>query len=172
MTTIVHISDTHFGTEIPVVVSAIERAIRQIEPDIVILSGDITQRARKSQFQAAAAFLSGLPAKAKLVIPGNHDIPLYNLFARFIAPYHNYRQVFGPRESIWRNNDLCIISFDATSPFRHTRGQLSRQSVQHQMGQIKDKLSPDAFLIVSAHQPLLTAWPQDADEVLIGHEET
>lgn len=172
MTTIAHLSDTHFGTEIPEVVEAAVRSIHEIAPDIVILSGDITQRARKEQFLAAAAFMDRLPARTKIIIPGNHDIPLFNVAARFLTPYRNYRSAFGARESVWREGRLGIIGFDATSPFRHVDGKLDKKQIQRRVAQARAQLPEDAFLIVCAHQPLFTAWKEDASETLIGREET
>ena len=89
MTSIVQISDTHFGTEQPSVVQALEDHVREHRADLLVFSGDITQRARRGQFASAAAFVRRVQADGvgeTLVIPGNHDIPLYNLFARLFTP--------------------------------------------------------------------------------------
>lgn len=170
MTTIIHISDTHFGTEVSAVVRAITQTIHDLQPDIIILTGDITQRARTSQFKEAATFMANLPAKTKLAIPGNHDIPLLNPFARFLTPYRNYNRAFGSRESLWSEEGLNILCYDATSPLRHTRGKLTRHAVLRKLRAIKNS-TPDSVLIACVHQPLVTAWPQDAHETLINREE-
>src|SRR6476661_1730756 len=86
---IVHLSDLHFGRADPAVVSALRDAVRAIEPDIVAISGDLTQRARRSQFRRARAFIDGLPSP-HLVVPGNHDVPLFNVFARTFDPLGGY----------------------------------------------------------------------------------
>lgn len=90
MTTLLQISDAHFGTEQPPVVQALLQLARGQAPDLVVMSGDITQRARRSQFKAARAFVDQLKPAALLTIPGNHDIPLFNLTLRAFAPYSNY----------------------------------------------------------------------------------
>lgn len=172
MTIIVHISDTHFGTEVLPVVNALKQTIQTLAPDIIILSGDITQRARTSQFSAAADFMASLPAKAKLVIPGNHDIPLFNVFKRLVTPYGNYKKAFGAREHMWYGGDVGVVCYDATSPFRHTRGHLTQQATLRHIDAIRKHLNPGAILIACAHQPLVTAWPQDAHETLIDRDET
>lgn len=172
MTIIVHISDTHFGTEVLPVLDALKQSMEALQPDIVILSGDITQRARTLQFKAAADFMASLPAKTKLVVPGNHDIPLFNIFARFLTPYGHYQKAFGAREYSWHGEDIGIVCYDATSRFRHTRGQLTPRAVLSQINIIKKHLNPGAILIACAHQPLVTAWPQDANETLINRDET
>jgi predicted MPP superfamily phosphohydrolase len=75
MTCIVHISDLHFGTEQPVLVTTLESQIHDLAPDLVAVSGDLTQRARPRELAAAAAFIGRLPQPV-LTVPGNHDIPV------------------------------------------------------------------------------------------------
>src|SRR5688500_9138715 len=98
MRTIIHLSDLHFGASDPALVSAVIDEVTRLAPDVIAVSGDLTQRARHSQFRSARAFLEALPAPA-VVVPGNHDVPLYNLFARFAAPVrsvhrHNGRRIY------------------------------------------------------------------------------
>ena len=116
MTTIVQISDTHFGTEQAAVVQAMEDHVREHKADLLIFSGDITQRARATQFAAAHAFVQRLHDHGignTLVIPGNHDIPLYNVFARFLMPYRNYRRHFGnDLEPTYENDEALIIGLN------------------------------------------------------------
>jgi metallophosphoesterase superfamily enzyme len=83
MRTLVHLSDLHFGTVRQEIVLPVLSLIERIQPDVVAVSGDLTQRARKEQFVAAREFLDAVRFP-KIVVPGNHDIPLYNLFARFV----------------------------------------------------------------------------------------
>jgi 3',5'-cyclic AMP phosphodiesterase CpdA len=138
----------------------------------VVVSGDITQRARAPEFQRAADFMAALPACPKLVIPGNHDIPLFNVFARAFAPYANYERAFGPRESARCNEEVCIAGFDATSPMRHTRGALASSAIDARMAEVAPmRTSDDALLIACVHQPLHTAWAEDRHEVLIDAEQ-
>ena len=172
MTVIIHISDTHFGTEVRAVTDALKQSVCNLLPDIIILSGDVTQRARRSQFKAAADFLGSLPAKTKLVVPGNHDIPLFNPFMRFLMPYRNFKKAFGPREATWTSPDLGIACYDATSPYRHTNGKINRNLVTAKVSLLKKQLNPKGVIIACAHQPLVTAWPEDSHETLIDREET
>lgn len=171
-TRIVHISDTHFGTEIPAVVKALGEAVQTIRPDVVVLSGDITQRAHVGQFKAAADFMASLPAPTKLVIPGNHDIPLFNLALRFLSPYRNYSDAFGARESTWCNEDVGFVCYDATSPSRHKMGKLLSKPVLRGIAELKNSLLKGAVVIACAHQPLVTSWAEDTGEVLINRQET
>lgn len=167
MTMLVHLSDPHFGTEVPEVMEAIKRRITALAPNIAVVSGDITQRARPEQFEAAAAFVAWLPAQTKLVIPGNHDIPLYNLPVRLLRPYENYRAAFKKRETVAANGNIALVGFDATSPLRHTRGNLSTRQIKRGVALARAEAGDDALLIACAHQPLQTALAVDADEALI-----
>ena len=88
------LSDMHFGTEQPAVVEALVALALQQRPDLLVLSGDITQRARPAEFQAARAFMNRLGAPM-LAIPGNHDIPLFNVWARLQRPYAGHMAAFG-----------------------------------------------------------------------------
>src|SRR5215204_973472 len=91
MRSILHLSDLHFGRVNPVLLEPLMTTVREVEPDVVAISGDLTQRARSHQFQQARAFLDALPTP-QIVVPGNHDIPLHNLFARFVEPLTKYRR--------------------------------------------------------------------------------
>ena len=91
MKTVVHLSDLHFGREDPAVVDELLQAVSAVAPSLVAVSGDLTQRARRHQFIRARRFLDALPF-ARVVVPGNHDVPLFNLFARVLDPLGGYRR--------------------------------------------------------------------------------
>ncbi len=172
MTRIIHLSDTHFGTEIPEVVTALQQAVAELEPNIVLLTGDITQRARRGEFQAARDFLDQLAVQTKLVIPGNHDIPLFNIFARLLTPYAAYQRAFGNCESVWYGDGIGIIGFDTTCRLRHTRGALNTEHLTRRIRDARAQLGADALLIACVHQPLFTARLEDNINVLLHSEAT
>ena len=91
MRSIVHLSDIHFGRVDPLVINPLIEAVNGLKPDLVAVSGDLTQRARSQQFKEARAFLDHLP-KPQIIVPGNHDVPLHNVFARFLQPLRKYRR--------------------------------------------------------------------------------
>jgi len=91
MRAIVHLSDLHFGRVHPQVIAPMVEAIRQVAPDLVAVSGDLTQRARARQFMEARAFLDRLPMP-QIVVPGNHDVPLHNVAARCLQPLRGFRR--------------------------------------------------------------------------------
>lgn len=98
MARLAHISDIHFGAHDDKIVAAVERRIDAEKPDLVVASGDFTQRARTAQFKLAGAFVQRLRDKGHVVlpIPGNHDIPLYDIFRRFFSPLTRYRKFIDP----------------------------------------------------------------------------
>ena len=91
MRTVVHLSDLHFGAADPAVVTGLLDCVARLQPHVVAVSGDLTQRARRGQFRRARAFLDALP-QPQVVVPGNHDVPLYNLLLRFGDPLRGYRR--------------------------------------------------------------------------------
>ena len=101
MARIAHLSDIHFGANDPKIVDAATAWLDERRPDLIVISGDFTQRARIAQFKAAAAWLNQLRAAGHklLVVPGNHDIPLYDVVRRFAAPLDRYKRYI--------SNDLC-----------------------------------------------------------------
>src|SRR5258708_15640865 len=93
--TIVHLSDIHFGTVDPTILAPLIAAVRAIAPHVVVVSGDLTQRARPAEFVEARAFLDRLP-QPQIVVPGNHDVPLYNLYGRFVERLESYQRYITP----------------------------------------------------------------------------
>lgn len=107
MRRIVQLSDLHFGRHDPAVVEATIAAVVDETPDLVVVSGDFTQRARRAEFRAAAAFLARFAEAGvkTLSVPGNHDVPLWNVFRRFLDPVGRYRKYI--------DDDLCPFAGDA-----------------------------------------------------------
>jgi len=153
MSHILHISDTHFGTEQAEVVAALQEHVRTQGADLLVLSGDITQRARRGQFAAARAFVDSLAIERRLVIPGNHDLPLYNVAQRFLSPYGNYRRAFGDElEPLHEDDELLLIGLNTTDPRRHKDGLVSAAQV-HRVCELLAASDPAKLRIVVAHQP-------------------
>lgn len=171
MSVIFHLSDTHFGTEQQDVITALLRLVREETPDIVIHSGDITQRARRSQFRAAAEFMELLEVRQRVVLPGNHDIPLYNVAARIFTPYGNHLRAFGAElEPELESPDALIIGVNTTSPLRHKDGKVS----EYQITRVSRRLcsaKEEQLRIVVTHQPVLVIRPRDEANLLHGHRE-
>lgn len=168
MSVLLHVSDTHFGTERPAVVDALVRWIAEQSADLVILSGDITQRARRAQFDAARRFVQRLSTPV-LAIPGNHDLPLFNLWQRLFKPYRGYRRVFGDElEPQWESSDWLVIGVNTTRRQRHTNGEISPAQIRRVAQQLRSA-RPGQRRVVVTHQPMLVTRPEDQANLLHGH---
>lgn len=169
MSLIVQISDTHFGTERPDVVTALRALIVSLQPDLVILSGDVTQRARRDQFDAARRFIDGY-ARPTLVVPGNHDVPLGNLFARALNPFGGFRRVFGAElEPGFADDALLVIGVNTVRPARHKDGEVSDAQVE-QVAQRLRRATDTQLRVVVTHQPVHVIRSKDEKNLLINHE--
>lgn len=170
MSMLLHISDTHFGTEQPPVMAALRDLAAQQQPDLVVLSGDITQRARPAQFQAARAFVDRLGAPV-LAIPGNHDIPLLDLRERLTRPYARYASAFGADlEPVITAPEWLVIGVNTTRAWRHRNGDLSIAQIDRVAG-LLGSADPGQLRVVVVHQPLAVTEPRDRPHLLYGHDE-
>jgi 3',5'-cyclic AMP phosphodiesterase CpdA len=170
MTLVLQVSDPHFGTERPPVVAALERLVQAERPDLLLLSGDITQRARRAQFDAARAFVDRLQIPARLVIPGNHDIPLFNLPARLLWPYAGFQRVFGPElEPMFENERLLVLGVNTTRRWRHVDGALSPAQIERVARRVERAPATQVRLVL-VHQPLAVMREQDRHNLLHGGE--
>ena len=170
MTLLLQISDPHFGTEQPPVVAALLRLANTLQPDLVVMSGDITQRARRAQFSAARAFVGTFGATPFVVVPGNHDIPLYNLFARVAHPYANYQRVFGDDlEPVFESAELLVIGVNTTRAYRHKDGEVSAKQVERVVRRL-EHATPRQLRVVVTHQPVAAARANDIRNLLHGRE--
>lgn len=170
MTVLLHISDLHFGTEQEHVVDALLALVAQVEPALVVVSGDISQRARRRQFDAAHRFMQRLGATPSLVIPGNHDIPLYNVVGRALRPYAGYRRVFGDNlEPVFESESLLVIGLNTTRARRHKDGEVSATQIERVAAMLER--APDRQLrVIVTHQPLVAFHAGESRNLLHGRE--
>src|SRR5215216_3882312 len=129
MRRIVHLSDLHFGRVNPDLLGPLTRAVREIEPDLIAVSGDLTQRARSYQFQQARTFLDTLP-KPQIVVPGNHDIPMHNVLARFFEPLTKYkRYITDDLQPVYEDDELVVIGVNTARSSVVKGGRINRSQV-------------------------------------------
>lgn len=153
MLTFLHVSDIHFG---PPYVSAVGEALldfaAEIEPDVVIASGDFTQRARVEQFRDARAFLDRMPDVPVVVTPGNHDIPVYRVWERLTRPYDNYREHISQElDTVTRVPGAVIVSLNSTAPLRTiTNGRIHGSQLDFARSAFADT-PPETLRIIVAH---------------------
>jgi 3',5'-cyclic AMP phosphodiesterase CpdA len=170
MSVLLQISDTHFGTEQPQVLEALVALAAQQRPDLVVLSGDITQRARPYQFRAAKAFTDRLVAPV-LAVPGNHDIALFDLWSRLTKPYARYATAFGSdTEPTHASADWLVIGVNTTRAWRHKNGEVSTTQIDRVARRLSTA-SPEQLRVVVVHQPLAVTESRDQPNLLRGHTE-
>jgi 3',5'-cyclic AMP phosphodiesterase CpdA len=149
-----HLSDLHFGREDPALVRAIIDDLRRLRPDLTVVSGDLTQRARRAEFQAAAAFLGALPGP-RLVVPGNHDIPLYDLTRRVFDPLGRFaRHVSAELDPFYCDGEIAVLGLNTARPSRWKDGRLSRA----QIAAIRDRFAGQpagVFKAIVTHHPFV-----------------
>ena len=153
MRTIVHLSDIHFGRVDPRILDPLIQTIQAIAPDLIAVSGDLTQRARRRQFEQARAFLRQLPFPT-LVVPGNHDVPLFNLAARFIRPLAAYRKYIEPNlEPGFGDDEMVAVGLNSARALPlHGGGRLSAALVSRAAARLQS-VPADAVKIVVTHHP-------------------
>jgi 3',5'-cyclic AMP phosphodiesterase CpdA len=170
MSVLLQVSDAHFGTEQRPVVDALVRLAKQLKPDVLLLSGDITQRARSDQFAAAAAFVKRCKVRRCVAIPGNHDIPLFNVVGRALRPYAGFCRAFGPRlEHVVDLPDMLVVALNTTRPWRHKDGEVSARQVAESCRELR-AASAKALRIVATHQPVHAIRESDERNLLHGRE--
>ncbi|MES2888366.1 MAG: metallophosphoesterase family protein [Pseudomonadota bacterium] len=160
MTVLMQISDPHFGTEQPPVVEALVTLTHAQRPDLLVLSGDITQRARPSQFRAARAFMDRLGGPV-LAIPGNHDLPLFDVAARLWRPYASYRKAFGEElEPVHESSEALVVGVNTTRTYRHKNGQVGRAQIERVAQRLR-AATPGQLRVVVVHQPVVVTHAED-----------
>ena len=170
MSVLLQISDPHFGTEQPHVVEALVAMAQSVRPDAVVLSGDITQRARRAEFESARRFLDRLSGPPMLVLPGNHDIPLFNLAARIVRPYGNHQRSFGRQlEPEIDTPDFRVIGVNTTRAWRHKDGAVSAAQIARVSRRLRGARHEQLRIVVT-HQPLHVPNQRDAHNLLHGRE--
>ena len=169
MSVVLQVSDPHFGTERPQVVEALVALAERERPGLVVLSGDITQRARPEEFRAARAFVDRLGAPL-LAIPGNHDIALFNLWERLVRPYARYAQAFGADlQPVHTSPHLLVVGVNTTRAWRHKNGQVSAAQVQR-VARLLAGAQPQQLRVVVVHQPAAVPRASDRADLLRGHQ--
>jgi 3',5'-cyclic AMP phosphodiesterase CpdA len=156
MARLIHLSDLHFGAHDPRLVAAVERKVDESRPDLVVVSGDFTQRARTEQFQDACRFLERLrdAGHEVLAVPGNHDVPLYDVLRRFLSPLTRYMRYIDdtlcPMQEI---PGATVLGINTARSLTFKDGRISEE----QMSFIRstfERTDPDATRILVTHHPL------------------
>jgi len=173
MTRIVHLSDLHFGAHDERLVEAVEWQVDQLKPDLVVISGDFTQRARTEQFREACEFLEDLRERGHEVlgVPGNHDVPLYDVLRRFLSPLARYRRFID--ESLCPFVELsgvAVLGINTARSLTFKDGRINKDQVAF-IRETFSRTPSDAFRILVTHHPLFALTVGDEVERAIGRQE-
>jgi 3',5'-cyclic AMP phosphodiesterase CpdA len=152
--TILHVSDLHFGPPyLPAVGEALVNAAHAIQPDVVVASGDFTQRAKEEQFAEARAFLDRFPDVPEVVVPGNHDVPLYRVAERIFSPYRWYRKHIAEElDYVVETEGAVLVALNSTSPLRHiTNGRIDGSQLEYCQRALRDADDEKVRIVVAHH---------------------
>jgi 3',5'-cyclic AMP phosphodiesterase CpdA len=173
MARLVHLSDLHFGAHDERLVEAVEQRVDVLKPDIVVISGDFTQRARTEQFKEACQFLERLQHAGREVlgVPGNHDVPLYDVLRRFLSPLARYRRFI--------DDSLCpfvelpgiaVLGINTARSLTFKDGRINRDQVAF-IRETFSRTPRDSFRILVTHHPLFALEVGDKLTPAIGRQE-
>jgi 3',5'-cyclic AMP phosphodiesterase CpdA len=160
MTVIAHISDLHFGAHDPAVVAGLTAELNADPPDLVAISGDLTQYARLGEFALARRFIESLRSPV-LAVPGNHDLTAFNLPERFSRPYARWTATIAHDiEPAWMDDIVAVLGINTTHRGGYhwdwSRGRVSRSDMPHLLHRLAG--IPEGLVrIVVAHHPMLAA---------------
>ena len=156
MAYLIHLSDLHFGAHDPSIVQAVQRQVDEANPDLVVISGDLTQRAKTEQFQQACRFLERLRDNGHdvLAVPGNHDVPLYDVLRRFLSPLTRYmRFIDDTLCPLYELPDATVLGINTARSFTFKDGRISHEQIDF----IRDtfgRTDPQRMRILVTHHPL------------------
>lgn len=165
MRTLVHLSDLHFGKVDPALLDPLRELVHKIAPQVVVVSGDLTQRAKSEQFEQAKAWLDTLPGP-QIIVPGNHDISLYNVFRRFLQPLTRYkRYITDDLDPIYVDEEIAVLGVNTARSLTFKDGRVNKEqiaSIKEQFAQVDPKL----VKIIVTHHPFDLPETEDDDDLV------
>ena len=130
MKRLLHLSDLHFGRDRPELLDPLIAQINGLAPDLVAISGDLTQRARDWQFMRAREMIDRIDAPC-LIVPGNHDTPLDNLAERVLMPWRRYRKwIAADLEPQTHDPGWSVVGINSVNPLGWQRGRFSPRDIR------------------------------------------
>lgn len=153
MRQLLHISDIHYGPHhLPEVAAGVLDLIEERRPDLVVISGDLTHRAKPRQFQQARRFVDQITVPT-LAVPGNHDVPMYRFWERIFSPYGAYRQHFDDNlEPEYEDDELVVLGLNTAFNWTHKDGSLKRSRLRRLAARLQAVAAHKSKLIVAHHQ--------------------
>ena len=151
MRTLIHLSDLHFGRVDPAILSPLARFIGEVKPDLVAVSGDLTQRARTVEFLAAREFLASIPFP-QIVVPGNHDIPLHNVISRFARSLDRYtRYITRDLQPVFVDSEMVVAGVNTARSFTWKDGRINAGQLRRLRATLQATASDRSKIVVTHH---------------------
>jgi 3',5'-cyclic AMP phosphodiesterase CpdA len=152
MRTLLHVSDLHFGRTDARLLAPLRTFAQALAPDLVVVSGDLTQRARTTQFEQARQFLDALP-QPQIVVPGNHDVPLHDVFSRFARPLEKFRRIItDDPQPTYVDAEIGVIGIDTSRSLTLKNGRINARQIERVRAAF-DAMPPGLVRIVVSHHP-------------------
>ena len=153
MSRVIHLSDLHFGKDRPDLLEPLISCVNDVSPDLVVISGDLTQRAREGQFKEARDFIDRISAKV-LSVPGNHDVSLHRPFRRFFWPWRSYRKwIDQDLTPNFENDEMIVVGINSVDRFSWQTGRLTAERINHACDAMDGAPASKARVLV-VHHPL------------------
>jgi 3',5'-cyclic AMP phosphodiesterase CpdA len=151
MRTLIHLSDLHFGRVDPAILTPLVRIIGEMRPDLVAVSGDLTQRARPAEFLAAREFLASIPFP-QIVVPGNHDVPLHNIISRFARSLDRYtRYITRDPQPSYADPELVVAGVNTARAWTWKDGRINRSQLEKLRAQLQAAPARATKIVVTHH---------------------
>ncbi|SDC92066.1 3',5'-cyclic AMP phosphodiesterase CpdA [Massilia sp. PDC64] len=161
MRTLVHLSDLHFGRVDPMLLDPLRELVHKLTPNVVVVSGDLTQRAKSEQFEEAKAWLDTLPGP-QIIVPGNHDISLYNVFRRFLLPLDRYkRYITDDLDPVYIDDEIAVLGVNTARSLTFKDGRVNKEQVEKIRATLSG-LPKEVTRVVVTHHPF--DLPKGAEE--------
>jgi 3',5'-cyclic AMP phosphodiesterase CpdA len=165
MRLLAHISDLHFGADLPPVAQGLLSRLMEIQPDLVVVSGDLTQRATSQQFQHARLYMDSIPFP-KLIVPGNHDVSFYSPYRRFLLPLSRYRKYITQDLSpYWLDEEIAVLGINTARSLTLKNGRISIV----QMDLIQERfcsVPKETFKVLVTHHPFIAPPGRERESVV------
>ncbi len=165
MKVLIQISDLHFGTEIENLVEYLVQDINKISPALIMVSGDLTQRAFKHEYLKVKDFLNKLNYP-KIIVPGNHDIPLINIFKRFFDPISDYQKyITQDMYPFYKDDEIAVLGFNSARSFTIKDGKISDEQIYY-IENVMSDIEDTVFKIIVTHHPFIPAPDKEPYELI------
>ena len=167
-----HVSDVHFGAEDSAAIDWFARTVKAEKPDAIVMTGDLTMRARSHEFSAAAKWLESLETPVTVEV-GNHDLPYFNPWARFVTPYRRYQTLEHMIERPLDLKGVSVVPLKTTARFQWrldwSKGYVSTHALQEALA-LAEAAPRDGLVLVACHHPLVEADTQSTARTRRGPE--